>query len=81
MQRKIVIHYSQEVMNMTESIAKRIVKLREERKWSRYRLAKRSGLSFSYLAALEEGKHSPSLEVLAKIATGLEIDLVDLIKE
>lgn len=65
---------------MTQSIGKRITKLREERNWTRYRLAKQSGLSYSYLTVLEEGKHNPSLEVLEKIANGFEVELVDLLK-
>lgn len=66
---------------MTKVIGIRITKLREERGWSRYRLSKQSGVSYSYLTALEEGDHSPSLDVLEKIAVGLEIELVDLLKE
>lgn len=66
---------------MTRIIGIRITKLREKRGWTRYRLAKQSGVSYSYLTALEEGDHSPSLDVLEKIASGLEIELVDLLKE
>lgn len=66
---------------MTTSLGARITKLREDREWTTYRLAKNSGLSYSYLAALEEDKHSPSLEVLEKIATGFGLELHDLLKD
>jgi transcriptional regulator with XRE-family HTH domain len=66
---------------MSQAIGSRITQLRERREWSRYRLAKQSGLSFSYLTALEENKHSPSLDVLEKIATGFEIHVSELLRE
>lgn len=64
---------------MTESIGTRITQLRTAKGWSRYKLAKKSGLSFSYLTALEEDKHSPSLDVVAKIASGLEVTITELL--
>lgn len=65
---------------MTRDIGKNITKLREERGWSRYRLAVNSGVSFSYINALEENEHSPSIEVLDKIAFGLGVELFQLIE-
>lgn len=65
---------------MSTSIGKRIAKLREARNWTPYRLSKNSGLSYSYLTALEEDKHSPSLEVLEKIASAFEIEVSELVK-
>lgn len=65
---------------MSTSIGKRITKLREARNWTPYRLSKNSGLSYSYLTALEEDKHSPSLEVLEKIASAFEIEVSELVR-
>lgn len=64
-----------------KSIGNRITKLREGQGLTRYRLAIKSGVSFSYVAALEENKHSPSLEVLEKIASGLGISMAQLFEE
>lgn len=62
-------------------IGTRITKLREQKGITRYRLAVSSGVSFSYIAALEENKHSPSLEVLEKVASGLEVSVSQLLEE
>lgn len=66
---------------MGTSLGNRITKLRTEREWTPYRLAKNSGLSYSYLTALEEDKHSPSLEVIQKIAGAFGIEPYELLKE
>ncbi|MGG4035871.1 helix-turn-helix transcriptional regulator [Paenibacillus cisolokensis] len=63
------------------SIGSRITKLREEKGLTRYRLAIKSGISFSYMSAIEEGKHSPSLDVVEKVASGLGIKLSELFQE
>lgn len=65
---------------MARNIGRNITKLREEKGWSRYRLAVNSGVSCSYLNALEEDVHSPSIEVLDKIAIGLGVPLIQLIE-
>ncbi|NOJ72446.1 helix-turn-helix domain-containing protein [Paenibacillus alvei] len=65
---------------MNQNVGEAIVRLREKRGITRYRLAKKSTLSYSYLAALEESKHNPSIEVLEKLACGLEIPLTELIE-
>lgn len=38
-------------------------------------LAERSGISWSYLSAIESGSKYPSLKVIMKIAAALEVDL------
>ncbi|MEV2909173.1 helix-turn-helix domain-containing protein [Paenibacillus larvae] len=60
-------------------IGKVITQLRETRGMTRYVLAKKSSISYSYLTALEECKHNPSLEVMEKLAYGLNITLSELI--
>lgn len=61
-------------------IGKIITQLRVERGWSRYRLAVNSRVSFSYINGLEENNHSPSIEVLDKIALAFGIPLYQLIE-
>ncbi|MFU1797650.1 helix-turn-helix domain-containing protein [Paenibacillus azoreducens] len=66
---------------MTRSIGKRIAKKREEKGWSRYKLAKESGVSTSYIRPIEEDRHSPSLDVLIKISTVLDVSIDYLVEE
>ncbi|WP_373871457.1 MULTISPECIES: helix-turn-helix domain-containing protein [Paenibacillus] len=41
---------------------------------------KKSRVSYSYLTALEENKHSPSFEILEKLAIGLDIPLTQFVE-
>ncbi|WP_248928177.1 helix-turn-helix domain-containing protein [Paenibacillus hamazuiensis] len=62
-------------------IGSRIAKLRENQGLTRYRLAIKSGISFSYMTALEEDKHYPSLKTIDKLAQGLGITVSQLFEE
>ena len=53
--------------------------LREARGVSQAELARRTGSPRTYLIALEQGKHEPALDVLARIAAALDYSLQDLI--
>jgi transcriptional regulator with XRE-family HTH domain len=56
-------------------------KERERRKLSRYAVAKRSGVSQSMLSLVERGLRNPTLELLLRIADGIEIDLAAVLKK
>lgn len=56
-------------------IGKNIVDLRHAHGFSQEDLADLSGLSVSYLRAVEHGRANPSLDVLESIAKALEVDL------
>jgi DNA-binding XRE family transcriptional regulator len=55
------------------------------RVWREYRavksadLAKRVGVSAPYMSQLEAGKRVPSIDVLKKLATALNVDIDDLV--
>lgn len=66
---------------MTHSIGKRIAEKREEKGWSRYKLAKETGISTSYIRPIEEDKHSPTLDVLIKISTVLDVSIDYLVQD
>jgi transcriptional regulator with XRE-family HTH domain len=53
--------------------------LREARGVSQAELARRTGSPRTYLIALEQGKHEPALDLLARIATALDYRLRDLL--
>jgi transcriptional regulator with XRE-family HTH domain len=53
---------------------------REQRDFSRYELARRSGVSESMLSLVERGLRNPSVKLLGRIAKGIGIDLADILK-
>jgi len=62
-------------MGDTNKIGTRLAMLRNERKLSPAELASRSGLSESELAAIESGRHSPSIAPLVKLSRALGVRL------
>lgn len=63
------------------NIGTKITEIRENQGMTRYRLALNSGISFSYLTALEKNDHSPSIEILQKVALALGVTVSELIDE
>ncbi len=53
--------------------------LRDARGVSQSELARRTGVARTYLLALEQGRHEPSLALLRRIASALEYPLAELI--
>ncbi len=68
-------------MESAKQIGERISRFRSQKKMSRYRLAVKSEISFSYIKSLEEGIHNPSLRILEKVANGLDVPVSSLIGE
>ena len=61
------------------AVAKNVTKLREERGWSKSKLAREAGLAASYISNLEGGKvPNPSLQALDAIASALGVSLPEL---
>ena len=52
---------------------KRLKKLRAQREISQRELAKRSGVSYSYLSRIEIGMQSPTIDIVEKLAAGLKV--------
>ena len=58
-----------------------LIKLTEARKaggYTKYRLAKLSGVSQSFIGKIEKGTENPSSETLEKLANALKISIKDL---
>jgi transcriptional regulator with XRE-family HTH domain len=68
--------------NINLRFAKTLRTLRTEKGLTQEQLAEASGLDYKYLQKLE-GKNpsSPTLETLNKLASGLNITLIDLVNE
>jgi len=62
-------------------VGKRIAKLRKERGCTQADLAKGTGLSKGYIAAIEEGKKIPHIKTLVIIAEFLDVGIRSLIGE
>ncbi|MCU1384456.1 MAG: transcriptional regulator [Acidobacteria bacterium] len=59
-------------------VAKRVKELRLQRGWSQEQLAERAGNTEKHISQVERGKTNVGLDVLASIASGLAVDVVDL---
>lgn len=59
------------------NLASRLKILREKRGFSQYRLAHQSGISQSFISALEAGTKSPTIYTLKKICDCLGISLAE----
>lgn len=68
-------------MDIKESFGLRIQQLRKLRGMSQEKLASLSGLDRSYVSGIEQGKRNASLEVIAKLANVLEINIKELFEE
>ncbi len=64
---------------LTKIICKRIKKYRNEKGLTQEDLAEKVGVSRVYIGYVEQGRNTPSLEVLEKIAKALKVSLPDLV--
>jgi transcriptional regulator with XRE-family HTH domain len=60
-------------------VGRQLRRLREARGVSQSELARRTGSPRTYLIALEQGRHEPAIDLLARIATALDEPLRDLL--
>ena len=65
-------------MDILIELAKRIRELRKSSDFTQSDLAEKTGLSTNFIALLEQGKRSPSIETLDKIAAALKVTLHEL---
>ncbi len=68
------------LMDVNKQLGMRIKYLRSLRKWSQEDLALEAGINKNYLSDLERGSRNPTLKVLEKIASSLDITLEELFK-
>lgn len=63
------------------SIGQKIKSFRKENNLTQKELAKKSNISRSYLADIENDRYNASLDTLKSIANSLEVNISDLIEE
>lgn len=59
------------------NVAFRLKSLREDKNLSQYRLAKKSGVSQSFLSTLESDQKTPTIDTLEKLCNALGINLAE----
>lgn len=63
------------------SIGERMKSLRKQNKLTQVELAKKSNISRSYLADIENDRYNPSLETLKALSNSLNVNLSDIVSE
>lgn len=64
---------------ITKTICKRISKHRHESSLTQEDLAEKVGVSRVYIGYVEQGRNTPTLDVLVKIARALKVKISDLV--
>lgn len=67
-------------MDIQKTIGKNIRGLRNVKKISQERLAELSDLDRTYIQSIEKGDRNISVEVLLKLATGLNVQVTEILK-
>ena len=70
--------YEQELLN---KLAEKIRTERKKRNISQEKLAEKCDFDRTYISLLERAKRNPSYLSLLKLCVGLEIELIELLKE
>jgi len=63
---------------LPKALGKRIQKFRKNTELTQEELSEKIGISRAYMGFIEQGRYSPSLEVLEKISKVLRIRMSDL---
>jgi DNA-binding XRE family transcriptional regulator len=61
------------VMDIRERLAKNLRLLRQEKGWSQEAFADEAGLHRTYISDLERGARNPTITVVDKLATALDV--------
>ncbi len=67
-------------MGIVKNVARNLHDLRQKRKLSQLAVARKAGLSVSYISMLERGQRTPPLETLEVMAKVLRVDPVRLLQ-
>jgi len=65
---------------MAYTLAKRLKQLRAEKGLTQAALARRAGVTLSYIGRLEIGRHDPQLSTLIKLAKALKVPVAALLR-
>ncbi len=65
---------------LSKRLGGRVRALRKRKGWSLEELAERAGMHVTYLSSVERGYRNPTLNVLAALASALDVTLSSLLK-
>jgi transcriptional regulator with XRE-family HTH domain len=65
---------------LSRRLGERVRVLRKRKDWSLEELAERAKMHVTYLSSVERGYRNPTLNVLAAVASALEVSLSSLLK-
>lgn len=68
-------------MDIRRDLGANVRNAREQRGWSQEELADRSGIHRTYISGVERGARNPTIELIAAIATALELPVTKLVEE
>lgn len=71
--------HNQLMATVMQKFGQRVRKMRKQKELTQEKLAELTGIDYSYLNLIENGKRNPSLRVIAKIARILGVRLEDLV--
>lgn len=66
-------------INSVNELVDKLIKMRDSRKWSNYRVSKESDLPFSTVANIYKRKTAPQFDTLCSICKGFGITLSDFL--
>jgi transcriptional regulator with XRE-family HTH domain len=66
---------------LSQRLGERVRALRKRKEWSLEELAERAKMHVTYLSSVERGYRNPTLNVLAAVASALEVTLSSLVKD
>jgi len=61
-------------------LGRRIRALRNMKGWTQEELGQRADVNYKFIGEIERGRQNPSLNVLYKIATAMQVDLPELFR-
>ena len=64
--------------DIAELFGRRVRALRRQQDLTQQELGDRADLNYKYIGGIERGQENPTLKVIAKLATGLGVEMVDL---
>ncbi|KAF0154462.1 MAG: helix-turn-helix DNA-binding protein XRE family [Syntrophaceae bacterium] len=71
----------QKIMNEKKTLlGRRIRTLRNMKGWTQEELGKRADVNYKFIGEIERGRQNPSLNILYKIATAMQVDLPELFR-
>ena len=67
-------------MDICRQVGLNVRQIREEKGWSQEQLAFETRLHRTYISGIERGIRNPTVKIVAKIATSLEVEPTELLK-